>query len=379
MKIQLKKIKVRDLVEDYNNNLEEGVVGYAGKLDIRPAYQREFIYKESQQQAVIDTVTKGFPLNIMYWAVREQVNPEENQKDSNKETEENYEVIDGQQRTLSICKYVNGDFSHNDKYFYNLWDEEQEKILDYELDVYLCKGTEPEKLNWFKTINIAGEKLTDQELRNAVYHGPWVSDAKRYFSKTKCPAYQVGSDYMSGTPIRQDYLETVIKWKSKGRIKEYMGKHQYSESAEELWKYFKEIIDWIQKVFPVYRKEMKGLPWGPLYDKYKKFGSEDDFDSNVIEEEIQSLMADEDVSSKKGIYEYILSRDEKLLNIRSFNKRQRREAYEKQDGICVKCEEKFDIKDMDADHITPWSKGGQTVQENCQMLCKSCNRRKSNK
>lgn len=369
MKVTLKKLTIRELAKDYSNHLEEGVVGYGGLLDIRPPYQREFVYNDKQQQAVIDTIVKGFPLNIMYWAVQEDP-----------ETQEiKYEIIDGQQRTLSICKYVDGDFSYNDKYFYNLWDEEQEEILDYELDIYLCEGTESEKLDWFKTINIAGEKLTDQELRNAVYHGPWVTDAKKYFSKTGCPAYQIGSDYLNGSTIRQDYLETAIKWKSGDNIEDYMGKKQHTESAEELWKYFENIINWIEKVFTNYRREMKGLPWGPLYDEYKDLVNEENFDSEEIEDRIKKLMKDEDIKNKRGIYQYILSGEEKHLNIRTFSQRQKRTAYEQQNGICVKCEEKFDIGQMEADHIIPWSKGGQTIQENCQVLCKKCNATKSNK
>lgn len=368
MKIELKKIKVRDLVEDYFNDLEEGVVGYGGKLDIRPAYQREFVYNDKQQQAVVDTITKGFPLNVMYWAVNK-----------GEDGEVSYEIIDGQQRTLSICKYVDGDFSYNDKYFYNLWDEEQEKILDYELDIYLCEGNESEKLDWFKTINIAGEKLTDQELRNAVYHGPFVTDAKKYFSKTGCPAYQIGSDFLNGIAIRQDYLETAIKWKSGDNIEDYMGKNQHKENAKELWEYFQAVIKWVKKVFNVYRREMKGLPWGPLYDEYKDLVNEENFDSEEIEDRIKKLMKDEDVKNKKGIYQYVLNGNQKHLSIRAFSNRQKRVAYEAQNGVCAICQEEFTMKEMEADHIIPWSKGGQTIQENCQMLCRTCNRTKSNK
>ena len=368
MKIQLKKIKVRDLVEDYFNDLEEGVVGYGGKLDIRPAYQREFVYSDKQQQAVVDTITKEFPLNVMYWAVN---------KDEDGEV--SYEIIDGQQRTLSICKYVEGDFSFNDKYFYNLWDEEQEEILDYELDIYLCEGTEADKLDWFRTINIAGEKLTEQELRNAVYHGPFVTDAKRYFSKTACPAYQIGSDYMNGTPIRQDYLETAIKWISKNNVEDYMSKNQHAEDAKELWNYYTKVMKWVKEIFPTYRREMKGLPWGPLYDIHKGLLVDEDFDAEEMEDKIKKLMMDEDVKNKKGIYLYVLNGNEKHLSIRAFNARQKRQAYEEQDGVCVKCQEEFAFKDMEADHITPWSQGGQTTQENCQMLCVTCNRTKSDK
>ncbi|MCK5538618.1 MAG: DUF262 domain-containing protein, partial [Bacteroidales bacterium] len=194
MKIELKEITVRELTNGYEDNEEAGVVGFNGKLDIRPPYQREFIYKDKQRDAVIDTITKEFPLNVMYWAVRE---------------DGNFEVIDGQQRTISICQYVNGDFAYMFRYFHNLSNDEQEQILDYKLMVYVCSGTDSEKLQWFKTINIAGEKLTEQELRNAVYAGSWVSDAKRYFSKSTCPAYGIGGDYLNGSAIRQEYLETA--------------------------------------------------------------------------------------------------------------------------------------------------------------------------
>ena len=203
MNIELKEITIRELTNGYEDNEEAGVIGYDGRLDIRPPYQREFIYEDKQRDAVIDTVTKDFPLNILYWAVRE---------------DGNYEVIDGQQRTISISQYVDSEFSLNGRYFHNLQKDEQEQILDYKLMVYLCSGTDSEKLDWFKIINIAGEKLTEQELRNAVYSGSWVSDVKRYFSKNSCPAYGIGSDYLTGSPIRQDYLQTAIKWISNGAL-----------------------------------------------------------------------------------------------------------------------------------------------------------------
>lgn len=361
MEVILKDITVRELVEDYQDNEENGVVGYGGKLDIRPPFQREFVYNDKQQKAVIDTVSKGFPLNVMYWAVR------------NNDKEKPFEIIDGQQRTLSICKYINSEFSFKDLYFHNLEEDEKEKILDYELTVYVCEGTDSEKLEWFKTINIAGEELTDQELRNAVYHGSWVTDAKRYFSKTGCPAYQIGSDYMNGTPIRQDYLETVIKWISENKIEDYMGKNQHEENAQDLWVYFTNIIEWIKSVFPEYRREMKGLSWGELYNEYK----EDDLDPEVLEEKVNELMKDEDVTNKRGIYLYLLTQQERHLNIRAFDNRQKREAYTRQDGLCANCKEEFKIEEMEADHITPWHLGGKTIPSNCQMLCKECNRRKS--
>lgn len=363
MEVKLKDITVRELVEDYQDNEENGVVGYGGKLDIRPPFQREFVYNDKQQKAVIDTVSKGFPLNVMYWAVRDN------------DEEKPFEIIDGQQRTLSICKYINSEFSFKDLYFHNLEEDQKKEILDYPLTVYVCEGTDSEKLEWFKTINIAGEELTDQELRNAVYHGSWVTDAKRYFSKTGCPAYQIGSDYMNGTPIRQDYLETVIKWISGNKIEDYMGKNQHEKNAQDLWVYFTNIIEWIKSVFPEYRREMKGLPWGELYNEYKNTN----LDPEELEEKIIELFKDDDVTNNKGIYLYLLTGKERHLNIRTFDNRQKRKAYTEQKGICPICKEKFKIEEMEADHITPWSEGGKTIVENCQMLCKECNRRKSNK
>lgn len=360
MKIELKEITVQQLTEGYEDNAEGGVIGYNGKLDIRPPFQREFIYKDKQREAVIDTITKDFPLNVMYWAVRD---------------DGNFEVIDGQQRTISISQFVEGDFSYKNRYFHNLQKDEQEKILKYKLMVYLCSGTDSEKLEWFKTINIAGEKLYDQELRNAVYSGTWVSDAKRYFSKSGCAAYNLASDYMSGVAIRQDYLETTIKWISADDIEEYMADHQHEPNANELWLYFQSVISWVKAVFPKYRREMKGIEWGLLYNEFK----DKKLDPKKLEIEIAELMEDEDVDSKKGIYSYVLTRKEKYLNIRTFSQNQKREAYERQKGICVVCGNYFGIEEMEADHITPWHEGGKTIAPNCQMLCKEDNRRKSGK
>ncbi len=365
MKIELNKITVRDLVEGYKDNAEGGVVGFGGKLDIRPPYQREFIYKDKQRDAVIGTITKDFPLNVMYWAVRE---------------DGNFEVIDGQQRTISACQYVKGDFSINGLAFHNLPKDKREQILNYPLNIYFCSGTDSERLEWFETINIAGEKLTEQELRNAVYSGPWVSDAKRYFSKTGCPAYGIASDYMSGSPIRQEYLETAIDWISGGEIKEYMSKHQHEPNTNELWLYFQSVINWAKAIFPNYRREMKGVAFGPLYNQFKDKPQ----DSKKLEKEIAKLMQDDDVTKKSGIYEYVLTRNEKFLNIRTFTPNQKREAYERQKGICVAkkavCGNKhFEIEEMEADHITPWHEGGKTISKNCQMLCKQDNRTKSGK
>ena len=360
MKIELKEITVRELAEGYMDNAEGGVVGYGRKLDIRPPYQREFIYKDKQRDAVIATLTREFPLNVMYWSVR---------KDGN------YEVIDGQQRTISVCQYINGDFAYMLRYFHNLQSDEQEQIINYKLMIYLCDGEDSEKLEWFKTINIAGEKLTDQELRNAVYHGSWVSDAKRYFSKTGCPAYGIGSDYLNGSSIRQEYLETAIKWISEGNIEVYMSKHHHDQNANELWLYFQSVITWVNITFTKKRKIMKGVDWGYLYNKYEK----EKHDTKKIEEETAKLILDDDVTKKSGIYPYILTRDEKYLSIRAFSDAIRQKVYEKQKYKCIVCGKQFEISAMEADHITPWHEGGKTSVENCQMLCKEDNRRKSGK
>jgi len=360
MEIELKEIPIREVVKDYINDDEEGVVGYDGKLNIRPKYQREFIYKDKQRDAVIETVRKDFPLNVMYWVKNE---------------DDTYEVMDGQQRTISICEYIAGKFSLNHQYFHNLEDDEKEQLLDYKLMVYFCEGDDKEKLDWFKTINIAGEKLADQELRNAIYTGTWLSDAKKYFSKTGCPAYDIARDYIKGSPIRQDYLETTINWISDGEVEEYMAKHQHKPNANELWLYFKAIINWVKTIFPNYRKEMKGINFGGLYNEFKLI----ELDSDKLEKEITELMLDEDVTKKSGIYSYVLTKNEKFLNIRSFSDSNKREVYEKQKGICIKCKEYFKIEEMEADHITPWCEGGNTTSENCQLLCKHDNRIKSEK
>ena len=360
MNIELHKITVRELTAGYEDNNENGVRAYGGLLDVRPPYQREFVYGEKERDAVIDTLTNDFPLNVMYWAVRE---------------DGTFEIIDGQQRTISICQYVNGDFAFNFRYFHNLQPDEQEQILNYPLQVYICSGSDSEKLKWFKTINIAGKELTEQELRNAVYAGSWVSDAKRYFSKNNCAAYGLASKYITGEVNRQAYLETAIRWISNGNIEVYMGNHQHDPNAVALWNHFSSVINWVKAVFPFYRREMKGVDWGTLYAKYH----EGTWDAATLESEVKQLMADSDVQKKKGIYTYVFDRDEHHLDIRAFDGNMKREVYERQNGVCAICGKHFEIEQMEADHITPWHDGGRTVAENCQMLCRDCNRRKSGK
>lgn len=363
MKIDLHQIPIREVIKGYKDSAEEGVVAYDGKLDIRPKYQREFVYTGKQRDAVIETIKQGFPLNVMYWMVKEGGN---------------FEMLDGQQRTISIGQYINGDFSLNDRFFHNLIDEEQNQILNYELMIYFCEGTDKERLDWFRIINIAGEKLTDQEIRNAVYTGPWLSDAKLKFSKSNCAAYLLANDggqLVSGSPIRQEYLETALSWINSGKIEDYMAKHQHDSNADELWDYFQDVIAWVRATFTNYRKEMKGVQWGELYNEFK----DEKLDPDRLEAEIEELMQDEDVTKKSGIYPYVLTRQEKHLNIRAFTDKMKREAYERQKGVCARCKKHFELEEMEADHIKPWHEGGKTIAENCQMLCKDCNRTKSGK
>lgn len=369
MKIALHNIKVSELIAGFEDKAEEGVRGYGGRLNIRPPYQREFIYKEKQRNEVIHTVRKNFPLNTMYWL---------------KIANDDFELMDGQQRTISICQYVQGDFSveidGSPMSFGNLTDNKRQEILDYELSVYVCEGTDSEKLDWFKIINIAGEKLTDQELRNAIYTGPWLSDAKRWFSKTGAPAVQEGRERLvTGSTIRQEILETALGWISRGKVEDYMSQHQHDKDAQDLWQYWQSVFDWVKRVFPnqggARSKLMKGLPWGDFYNDHK----DDKLNAANLEQRIAELIEDDEVDCKKGIYEYLLTSNEKTLSLRAFDEKTKVKMYEKQKGICPVCKKHHDIGAMEADHIVPWSQGGKTVPENCQMLCKMDNRTKSGK
>lgn len=361
MDIKFKQIPISAIALDYKDNNDDGVVGYGGNLNIRPPYQREFVYKDKQRDAVIDTITKGFPLNVMYWAKNE---------------DGTYEVLDGQQRTISFCQYVNGDFAINEKYFHNLTEYEQEQIMDYKVMVYICEGNDKERLDWFRTINIAGEKLTEQELLNINYTGEWLSHAKRLFSKTNCNAVKVQDKFMltNGTPIRQEVLETALSWIAGGKdkIAGYMAEHQHDSNANELWLHFSKVIEWVKIHFPTYRKEMKGLDWGKLYSEYK----DEFYDAKELESQISELMADEDVTSKKGVYEYVLSRGkkERCLSLRAFSDKDKRTAYERQMHKCAVCGKEIEFEKMQGDHIVEWSKGGKTTLDNLQMVCHDCHK-----
>ena len=400
MKIELHKITIRDLIKGYENDEASGqVIAYDGKLNIRPKYQREFVYKDNQRNAVIQTILWGFPLNTMYWV-----------KNTDKDSEFEFEVLDGQQRTISICEFANnvfaldkmtfkGSFASAITSFETLPNDEKERFLNYELQIYFCEGEDSEKLEWFRTINIAGEKLTEQELRNAIYACAWLSNAKVKFSKRNSLAAQLARDYLKGEAIRQDYLETAIAWHTGGRenklIENYMdfNKANKVKNADELWAYFSAVIEWVKMKFPKYRSQMKGLDWGFFYNKYK----DKDLDSAELEKEVARLMTDDDVTKKAGIYEFVLSGNEKHLNLRTFTDSQKAQMYEKQKAICatgggikgggqglngIKCpheNEVLEIGQMQADHIVPWSKGGKTELSNGQMLCAECNRAKSGK
>ena len=368
MKIDEIKVSVREVADGYVDSAEMGVVGYGGRLNIRPAYQREFVYDAQQRDAVINTVRHGFPLNVMYWV---------------RNGDGGFEMLDGQQRTISICRYVKGKYSINHQTFDNLTKEEREQILGYELTIYICEGDEREKLDWFDVVNTAGEKLTTQERRNAIYAGPWLNEAKKYFSKTGCPAAQQGENYLSGSAIRQQILETVLGWiadRDGGEIEDYMSAHQNDGDCADLWKYFQSVVKWTKETFPVVRaKLMKGLPWGVYFNKYGKSKR----DADELEATIARLLRDDedinDITNQRGIYEYLLSGDERHLSIRKFSDKMARTAYERQKGVCPGCHKHFAIEEMQADHIKPWSKGGRTVAENCQMLCAGCNRAKGNR
>lgn len=370
MTIDLHEITIRDLCASYEDLSiqEEGITGYGGRLNIRPKYQREFVYDEKKRNAVMETVWQNFPLNVMYWV---------------RVGDDQYELLDGQQRTISICSFIAGEymmvFDGNLLGFNNMTQEQQNRILDYKLQVYICEGTDEEKLKWFQTINIAGEKLTDQEIRNAIYSGSWVTQAKRRFSKTGCVAYKIGSDYMSGSPIRQDYFERALKWIGDAQgltIEQYMAKHQHDTDADQIWQYYQDVIHWVEKLFGrKYKKEMRGVDWGLLYNQYR----DTTLTATAIGVEVAYLMQDSDVQKKSGIFHYIFDHDIRHLGIRAFDDNTKREVYERQEGICPICGRHFEIEQMEADHITPWVEGGRTVAANCQMLCRECNRRKSSK
>ena len=373
MTIKPLEITVGEITKGYVNNDEMGVRGYGGLLDIRPPYQREFIYDEKEQQAVIRTVLNGYPLNVMYWVKRSD------------DAECPYEVMDGQQRTLSLCEYVDGKFAYDFKNFFNQPEDVQEKILNYPLTIYVCEGEASEKLEWFKTINIAGKPLNEQEINNAVYAGPFVTDAKKHFSKSTCGAYRLGKDLVNGTPIRQDFLRKALEWMAahetrqghRTTIVSYMADHQHDPNANNLWSYFQQVLNWTITNFDMkkFKKIMKGLDWALFYDRFHDTA----LDTVALAKQISTLMRDSEVQNPHGIIPYVLTGDERSLDLRAFPEDIKLAVWEKQQHICPHCGKEFDYEFMEGDHITPWRDGGRTVIENCQMLCKECNRRKGAK
>lgn len=380
------KITIRDLVKDYKNSDEDGVYGYGGDLIIRPEFQREFVYKDAQRDAVVDSVMNGYPIGIMYWSLNK----------SGK-----YECLDGQQRTISICDYVNNRFSVKiagyPKIFSNLNEDEKESILNYEVTVYIFSGNETERLEWFKRINTQGEKLNNQELLNAVYTGTWLNDARRYFSKRGCRAIDVGKGCITGNAIEQVYLRKVLTWASDSEgikhIEDYMSKHQNDKDASGLWVYYQNVINWAKIHFSYVEKKIREKQdWGILYNKYHN----KTYNPVELEGEINKLIGDDEVTNHNGIIPYVLSdktpSDERYLTLRSFSDAVKRRVYNDQTdkakangtSNCPYCAEKtiktiYLYTEMEGDHIVPWSKGGKTEESNLQMLCRSCNNNKRDK
>ena len=388
MKTTLKQYKVRDIVEGFvYNELEgKGLFGLNGRLTIQPEYQRNFIYAEGdggRERAVISSLLRGYPLGLLYF----------NETDG-----DSLEVLDGQQRITSIGRFVNGRFAVVDsdghqQTFDGLNSEDQDKILDTDLLVYECSGTEAEIKNWFQTINIAGVPLNEQELLNAVYSGPFVTLGKAEFSNSQNYKIDDWSAYVSGVVNRQDYWRTALDWVSHGHIGEYMSTHRLDTNIDEVRTHFEQVIDWVDTIFLDVESEMKGLPWGRLYDAYHQ----NNYDQTAVSQELRRLYEDFSVKDKKGIYEYILggSSDKRLLNVRVFDEPTKKTVYACQTNtakesevsncsVCASVENAnqakiWDYKDMDADHVTAWSRGGSTDIDNCEMLCKSHNRAKGNR
>ena len=377
---------VKDICEGFvYNELEgRGLFGLAGRLTIQPEYQRNYFYADGKKDvAVIDSILKGYPIGLIYF---------------NKVDDNQLEVLDGQQRITSFGRYVTNKFAVKDEngmeqYFSGLAADKQEKILNTPLLIYECEGTESEIKDWFKTINIAGVPLNDQELLNAVYSGPFVTLAKREFSNSQNAHIQKWSAYINGAVNRQAYLERALDWVSKGNIGEYMSRHRYDNQITELTVYFNSVIDWVSSVFIDVESEMRGLEWGRLYETYHHTA----YDPARVSQQVRSLYADPYIKSRKGIFEYILGgcQATHLLDGGVFDQATKNSVYAQQTAAarvsglsnCPLCalgsdanrERIWSITDMDADHVTAWSKGGATDSKNCQMLCKTHNRAKGNR
>lgn len=374
MEIKLHKITIRELIDEYSNDEEEGVVAYHGLLNVRPKYQREFVYSPDKQIAVLRSIMHNYPIGVMYWVRNE---------------DGTLEMLDGQQRTISICEYVAANaFSIDSFKFHNLKEAKPEtakEILDYPLHVYFCEGSTDDKLEWFRTINIGTEPLKDQEMRNAFYTGQWLTDAKKKFSKTTGVCVRKNENLVNGTPNRQELLEKVLLWKAQydgideGKpdltIRRYMAEHQHDTNADSERQYFFRVIDWANMLFDGKWKIKKGQPWGELYNLYHM----NNYDSTYLHSEVERLLLDDEIGTATGIIRYLLSGEEKYLNLRAFSESQKITLYQRQGGICNICKKPFPIEEMEADHIDPWKENGKTTLENGQMLCRHCNRTKSDK
>jgi hypothetical protein len=389
VKTELKQYTVREVCNGFvYNELEgKGLFGLSGRLTIQPEYQRNYIYADGKRDvAVIESLLKGYPLGLIYF---------------NKVNEDNLEVLDGQQRITSFGRFVTGKFAIKqdglEQYFSGLAKDKQEKILNAELLVYECEGTESEIKEWFKTINISGVPLNEQELQNAVYSGPFVTLGKEEFSNSQNANVQKWGAYVSGAVNRQDYWERALEWVAKGKenIGSYMSSHRHDKNIDEVRTYFNSVIDWVSSVFVDVESEMRGLEWGRLYESYH----DKPYDPAKLSAQIKELYADPYVKNRRGIFEYLLggSKEEQrnLLDVRVFDEAtkkatyalQTQEAEKKGTSNCSICESGHEsskgkiwpFSDMDADHVTAWSKGGVTEASNCQMLCKSHNRAKGNR
>jgi len=385
MKTTLHQYTIQEICEGFvYNELEgRGLFGLKGKLTIQPEYQRNYIYNDGKKDvAVIESVLKGYPLGLIYF----------------NKVGDRFEVLDGQQRITSLGRYITGKFAIKDsngmeQYFSSLAADKRDLLNNSTLLVYICEGTESEIKEWFKTINIAGIPLNNQELLNAVHSGPFVTKAKEVFSNSQNANIQKWSAYIRGNVKRQEYLECALDWVSHGNIGEYMSIHRYDNDIKELQTYFNSVIDWIDSIFPSVKKEMCGLEWGRIYDTYHN----KPYNQQHVGEEVDRLYSDEFVTCKKGIFEYVLGGciDCRLLEIRVFDNHIKNTVYERQTaeakakGVsnCPLCavgnnankNRIWKLSEMDADHVTAWSKGGGTNIDNCEMLCQTHNRAKGNK
>lgn len=370
----------------YDKNENKGLFGLGGKLIIQPEYQRNYIYGDGKRDvAVIESLLKGYPLGLIYFVKNE---------------DDMYEVLDGQQRITSFARFVTQSWQfaveRNGKpyYFSSLPEDEKKLITEAKLTIYVCEGKPSEIEEWFKTINIAGVPLVDQELRNASYHGPFVNMAREVFSNSNNANMNRWRTYIPGDPKRQAILETALDWVSGGKIDEYMSAHRNDNNIDEMKNNFDTIIDWIDSVFEYTGKEVCGLEWGRLYREYHK----NSYNKDEVAVRVNELLGDPQVTDHKGIFEYILSGEKtpKLLNIRIFDERTKKIAYTRQTEDAKKAQKSncplcainanvalnkkiYKFGEMDADHVTAWSKGGATDIENCQMLCKTHNRMKGNR